>query len=439
MIAAMKRNEFKISSDNIKNPSNLPLRDRGIYPWVLVGLLWVVALLNYMDRQMLSTMKPSMQMDIAELQSATNFGYLMAIFLWIYGFMSPVSGIIADKFNRKWLIVGSLFVWSGVTFLMGYATTFNQLYWLRAIMGVSEALYIPAGLSLIADFHSSKTRSLAIGIHMTGLYMGQALGGFGATIAAEFSWQQAFHSFGIIGIVYSAVLIFFLREKKGGLTAVEETDTIQLKSRPSVFKGLGLLITNISFWIILFYFAIPSLPGWAVKNWLPTLFAQNLNIDMAKAGPISTITIAASSFLGVIFGGILSDRWVQKNIKGRIYTSAIGLGLTIPSLILIGFGHSLFNVIGAAFCFGFGFGMFDANNMPILCQFVSSRYRATAYGLMNMTGVFFGAFITDWLGKSTDAGNLGKDFAMLSGIVLAALVIQLYFLRPKVNDFVDAK
>ena len=148
------------------------------YPWVLVGLLWVVALLNYMDRQMLSTMKPAMQMDIAELQSAANFGYLMAIFLWIYGFMSPVSGIIADKYNRKWIIVGSLFVWSGVTFAMGYATSFNQLYWLRAIMGVSEALYIPAGLSLIADFHSSKTRSLAIGIHMTGLYMGQAIGGF---------------------------------------------------------------------------------------------------------------------------------------------------------------------------------------------------------------------------------------------------------------------
>ena len=150
------------------------------YPWILVGLLWVVALLNYMDRQILATMRPAMQMDISELQSATSFGYLMAIFLWIYGFMSPVSGIIADKFSRKWLIIGSLFVWSGVTFAMGYATTFNQLYVLRAIMGVSEALYIPAGLSLIADFHSTKTRSLAIGIHMTGLYMGQALGGFGA-------------------------------------------------------------------------------------------------------------------------------------------------------------------------------------------------------------------------------------------------------------------
>jgi MFS family permease len=141
----------------------------------------------------------------------------------------------------------------------------------------------------------------------------------------------------------------------------------------------------------------------------------------------------------VIFGGILSDRWVQKNIRGRIYTSAIGLALTIPALLLIGYGHSLFHVIGAAFCFGFGFGMFDANNMPILCQFVSSKYRATAYGLMNMVGVFAGAFITDLLGKSTDEGNLGESFAMLAGIVAIALIVQVSFLRPKTNDFVDAQ
>jgi MFS family permease len=419
---------------NRSHPGNISrplLKDGARYPWIVVALLWFVALLNYMDRQMLSTMKPSMQVDIAELQSATNFGYLMGIFLWVYGFMSPFSGIIADRFNRKWIITGSLFVWSGVTFLMGYAETFDQLYWLRAIMGVSEALYIPAGLSLIADYHSDKTRSLAIGIHMTGLYMGQALGGFGATIADQFSWQQAFLSFGMIGMVYSLVLIFFLREKK--TPEISKTEPL-IKNSNAVFKGLGILFTNISFWIILFYFAIPSLPGWGVKNWLPTLFATNLNIEMSQAGPLSTITIAASSFLGVIFGGILSDRWVQKNIRGRIYTSAIGLGLTIPALLLIGFGDSLFHIVGSAFCFGFGFGMFDANNMPILCQVVSAKYRATAYGIMNMAGVFAGAFITDLLGRSTDAGNLGKSFSMMSGIVLIALVIQLYFLRPKASD-----
>ncbi|MVM40364.1 MFS transporter [Spirosoma sp. HMF3257] len=408
---------------------------RKTYPWVVVGLLWVVAMLNYMDRQMLATMRPSMQLDISELQSATNFGRLMAIFLWIYGFMSPVSGIFADRFNRKWLIVGSLFVWSGVTFSMGYATTFDQLYWLRAIMGISEALYIPAGLALIADYHSAKTRSLAVGIHMTGLYMGQALGGFGATVAESYSWPTAFHWFGIAGLVYAVVLSFFLREiNRDSLTMNHSDDQLKTKGIP-LTRGLGLLLANTSFWVILFYYAIPSLPGWATKNWLPTLFATNLNIDMATAGPLSTITIAASSFLGVLFGGILSDRWVQTNIRGRIYTSAIGLSLTIPSLLLIGFGSSLLHVVGAALCFGFGYGMFDANNMPILCQFVSSRNRATAYGIMNMTGVFAGALITNWLGKSTDSGQLGSDFAMLSGIVLVALLVQLYFLKPTVTDF----
>ena len=404
------------------------------YPWVVVALLWVVALLNYMDRQMLSTMKPSMQIDIPELQTATNFGYLMAIFLWIYGLMSPISGIIADKVSRKWLIVLSLFVWSGVTFTMGYAHTYNQLYWLRAIMGVSEAVYIPAGLSMIADFHGSKTRSLAVGIHMTGLYIGQALGGFGATIASAYSWQTTFHTFGFIGIAYSLVLILFLKDPVAKRSA---DDAMKEKNFSSIFNGVGLLFSSFPFWVILFYFAIPSLPGWATKNWLPTLFADNLNIDMSSAGPLSTITIAASSFLGVIFGGVLSDKWVQHNIRGRLYTSAIGLTLMVPSLLFIGFGHHLFFVISAAFCFGFGYGMFDANNMPILCQFVPVQYRATAYGLMNMTGVFAGAFITNVLGKSTDAGNLGKSFAMLSLIIIVAVIIQLYFLRPKANKYAD--
>ena len=182
------------------------------YPWVVVALLWGVALLNYMDRQMLSTMKESMQLDISELQTAENFGRLMAVFLWIYGLMSPFAGAIADRVNRKWLIVISLFVWSAVTYGMGYANTFTEIYWLRALMGVSEALYIPAGLSLIADWHSDKTRSLAVGIHMTGLYTGQAIGGFGATVAASYTWHTAFHWFGLIGIAYAHLLVLCLRE-----------------------------------------------------------------------------------------------------------------------------------------------------------------------------------------------------------------------------------
>ena len=407
------------------------MKNKKFYPWLVVALLWVVALLNYMDRQMLSTMQDAMKLDIVELQKAEAFGALMAVFLWIYGLVSPFAGVVADRVSRKKLVVGSLFVWSAVTYLMGYASDFTQLYWLRALMGVSEALYIPSALSLIADWHEGKSRSLAIGIHMTGLYVGQAVGGFGATIAATFSWHSTFYWFGIIGIAYSVVLALLLHDKPKAAAAVAASpDPATLMKKESLWRGLSVVLSTWAFWVILIYFAVPSLPGWATKNWLPTLFEKNLGLDMALAGPMSTITIAASSFVGVLLGGVLSDKWVLRNIRGRIYTSAIGLGMTIPALILLGFGHSVVAVVGAGMLFGIGFGMFDANNMPILCQIISAKYRATAYGIMNMVGVFAGAVVTHLLGKWTDGGNLGMGFAVLGGIVIVALVLQLVCLRP---------
>lgn len=432
------------------------MKEKKYYPWVVVGLLWFVALLNYLDRQMLSTMQSSMQMDIKELAIAENFGRIMGVFLLIYGLMSPVAGMIADRINRKWLIVGSLFVWSAVTYGMGYAQTFHQVYWLRALMGVSEALYLPTGLAMIADFHSSKSRSLAIGIHMSGLYTGQALGGFGATIAANYSWHTVFHWFGIVGIIYALLLIFLLHDKEGHAgtkkalqqranhacdrddksagteTVLQQPATaVPSATRPSLFRSLGIILGTVSFWVMLFYFMAPSFPGWATKNWLPTLFAGNLGIEMAKAGPMATISIAIASFIGVLIGGPMSDRWVQKNIRGRIFTSTIGLALTIPSLILMGIGHTYAALIGATLLFGVGYGMFDTNNMPILCQIIPEKQRATAYGIMNMMGVFAGYAVTRLLGSSTDAGNLGSDFSRLAIVVIVAVVLMLAFLKPR--------
>ena len=404
------------------------MKNSKIYPWIVVALLWVVALLNYLDRQMLSTMQESMKMDIKELAVGENFGRLMGVFLLIYGLMSPVAGIIADRVNRKWMIVGSLFVWSAVTYGMGYATTFNQVYWLRALMGLSEALYLATALSMIADYHTSKTRSLAIGIHMSGLYAGQALGGFGATIASNYTWHTVFHWFGMVGIVYAFFLVFTLFDIERKPQATTQTTPAP---KNSLLSSLALVFGTFSFWILLFYFMASSFPGWGTKNWLPTLFATNLNVPMATAGPIATISIAISSFLGVLIGGTLSDRWVQTNIKARIYTRTSGLGLTIPALILIGFGESYVAMIGATLLFGIGYGMFDTNNMPILCQIIPQQQRATAYGIMNMGGVFSGYAVTLMLGTSTDAGNLGADFSKLSVIILIAIVLMLVFLKPK--------
>lgn len=403
-----------------------------IYPWIVVALLWVVALLNYMDRQMLSTMREYIAMDIAELQSAEAFGVLMGIFLWIYAVVSPFAGTVADRLSRKWLIVGSLAVWSAVTLLMGYCTTFTQLKWLRGFMGISEALYIPSSLSLIADYHSGKSRSLAVGIHMTGLYLGQALGGFGANFAKALSWQQTFHWFGIIGIVYAVILIFCLKEARPAAAPVK-TDS-KPAAKESIWKSFGLIFSNIAFWAILFFFASSSMPGWATKNWLPTLFQGSLDIPMEKAGPIATITIAFASFIGVLIGGPLSDKWVKKNLKGRIYTSAIGLGMMIPALVLIGLGHGIVAAVAAGLIFGIGYGMFDTNNMPILCQFVPGRLRATAYGFMNTVGVAMGAVCTQVLGRMQDGGHLGAAFAVLGIVTALALLVQLTVLKPTTDD-----
>lgn len=411
----------------------MKLQQMKIYPWVVVGLLWIVALLNYLDRQMLSTMQGSIAIDIPALHNAEAFGALMAIFLWVYGVASPFSGAVADRISRKWLIVGSLGVWSAVTYAMGLCDNLNQLMVLRGIMGISEALYIPSALSLIADYFSGKGRSLAIGLHMTGLYCGQALGGFGSMVASTWSWQATFQWFGIIGVVYAALLIVLLHEKPREVNIPVAATAPKVKSE-GVVQSLVAVFSTMAFWVILFFFATSSIPGWATKNWLPTLFHENLGIGMDWAGPMATLTIAVSSFIGVMIGGPLSDRWVRRNVRGRIFTSAIGLSMMIPALVLIGLADNAFLSILAGLCFGVGYGMFDANNMPILCQFVSSRRRAMAYGFMNSVGVMMGAVTTQLLGRLSDSVGLGLCFAMMGGILLVALALQLLVLRPKYDD-----
>ena len=411
------------------------------YPWVVVGLLWVVALLNYMDRQMLSTMKEAMSHSIPELEKAETFGNLMAAFMWIYGLMSPFAGAIADRMNRKWLIVASLFVWSSVTLLMGFTHDFSTLYILRMVMGLSEAMYIPAALALIADFHTGKSRSLAIGVHMTGLYVGQALGGFGAMLSHHLSWENTFIYFGLFGALYALVLATFLHETDAQLERIKngaKTNESQSNGLNNVVQSFGKILSSVPFWGMLIFFTATSLPGWATKNWLPTLFEQNLHLNMQVAGPISTATIALSSFIGVFVGGAISDRWVRTNVKGRVYTSAMGLGMMAPALAFLGFGSSYWSVIGGGFLFGFGLGFFDTNNMPILCLFFSSRYRSTAYGVMNMSGVIAGGYITKMLGKSTDAGNLGRDFGIMAVVILVVVFIQILILKPKTDNMVES-
>jgi MFS family permease len=138
--------------------------------------------------------------------------------------------------------------------------------------------------------------------------------------------------------------------------------------------------------------------------------------------------MAFSSLVGVLAGGYLSDRWIQTHIRGRIFVSTIGLGLTIPALFLLGFGTEVWHLVGAAICFGLGYGMFDANNMPILCQIVSEKQRYCLRTYEYVWGIA-GALII--LGKSTDQGNLGyfSEFGRLSFYRLRDF---LALIKPKI-------
>ena len=402
--------------------------------WSVVGLLFPVAMLNYLDRQMLATMGLSISADFAELQGASgaeNFGRLMSIFLWIYAFCSPLSGLIADRVNRKWLIVFSLGVWSAVTLAMGQVHDYQTLYWLRAVMGMSEAFYIPAGLSLIADYHRGATRSLAIGIHMSAIYLGQALGGVGGWIAQDISWRVAFGSCGIIGVGYAIVLAFFLQEKSNRHEVAVSPDHGGSILPVKTFSGVHWL----GFILLLLCFCLPSLPGWAIKNWLPTMLQDRFLLDQKSSGLYATLTTASSGFLGVLLGGKVSDMLAKRHVRGRTWTSAAGLLLTVPALAGIGFAPTLPLVVVCAAFYGLGFGMFDANNMPILCQLAPSRFRATGYGLMNFFGIAAGAFLTPLLGRLKDHGvPLATGFAFCAIPAVLAVVLML-LLRPASRDY----
>src|SRR5450631_2652036 len=182
--------------------------------WLVVVLLMPVALLNYLDRQMLATMQSSVMLSIPSIGSEENWGIMLGQFKWVYAFLSPIGGYVADRFSRRFTICGSLFVWSAVTWWTGHVTTYNELLWTRSLMGISEAFYIPAALALITDYHTGSTRSRAVGLHQIAIYFGVIVGGFGGYAAADpnVGWRFAFTACGVFGMLYAVPLVVLLRD-----------------------------------------------------------------------------------------------------------------------------------------------------------------------------------------------------------------------------------
>jgi MFS family permease len=391
----------------------------------VVALLWPVAMLNYLDRQMVSTVRMSIRADIPGIASDQDFGTLMAVFMWVYAFLSPIGGFVADKFNRRWMVIGSLAVWSAATWATGHAATYSQMLCFRAFMGVSEAFYIPAALALIADFHTGGTRGRAVGIHQSGIYAGLALGGIGGYIAQTSSWRNCFTWFGVAGVIYSVVLMVALRD------AGKAPGEVAPKKNVTVGETLRALWSQPAFWILVIYFTLPAIAGWVTKNWLPTYLADTFQLKEGPAGMSATGYIQVASFVGVLLGGVVADWWMRSTPRGRIYASAAGVFLMVPALLGLGWAWSLDAAIGFMVLFGLGWGFFDCNNMPILCQITRSEYRATGYGFMNFVSISVGAGATVLLGWMRDH-NIKFSVAFAASAAVALLSAGLILLvKPR--------
>lgn len=392
--------------------------------WLVVALLFPVALLNYLDRQMLATMKSSMVADIPSIANKADWGLVLGWFKWTYAFLSPFAGFLSDRFSRKHVIAASLFVWSAVTWFTGHVQTFDQLIWARALMGISEAFYIPTALALITEFHTGHTRSRAIGVHQTGIYIGLILGGFAGYVAdsPNFGWRWAFDACGIIGILYSVPLLMFLKNPPR---------LVDQAPAPSPMKAIGELLGNRNFILLVFYFTLPAIAGWVVKDWMPDILKERFHIGQGHAGVTAVLYVQIASLVGALAGGYLADRWMQRTPRGRIFVSAIGMLLFLPALFSVGHASFLGMAIAGLIIFGLGWGFFDCNNMPILSQIARPQLLATGYGIMNLVSISCGGF-GDWgFGFLRDRHvPLDVIFGAFAGVALLSVVLVL-FIRPR--------
>ena len=401
----------------------------GAFIWLIVILLLPVAVLNYLDRQMMAAMKSSIMQDVPSIAIEANWGLLLASFKWVYAGLSPFGGYVADRFSRRWIIGLSLLVWSAVTWLTGHVTTYEQLLVSRALMGISEACYIPAALALIADFHSTRTRSRAVGMHQMAIYIGMILGGFSgfAADAPNVGWRMAFTIAGVVGVVYAFPLMMLLRDAPRGVTM----DGQVVQHRPSPLQALQELLGNPSFLLLVAYFTLPAIAGWVVKDWMPAILKDRFALGQGVAGVSATLYVNLAALTGAICGGWLADLWMRRTMRGRINVSALGMLLIVPALLGIGYAGSLAAAVGFLIVFGLGWGFFDCNNMPILSQIAKPQLRATGYGIMNFVSISCGGF-ADWIYGWCRDNQLGDN--VFFGVVAMATLLSaglVLLIRPK--------
>ena len=431
----------------LKKPAispNAPVTTPGKWAWIAVAVLWVVVMLNYFDRQLLAVLNKSMTEGAGCIEmTQAQFGIVTSAFLIVYAALSPVGGYLADRFSRSFIIMCSLVVWSIVTWMTGKSESYEELVFWRAMMGVSEAFYIPAALALITDYHRGSTRSLATGLHMSGIYAGQVMAGYGAMMAGDpcqMGWRLTFEVFGFIGGAYGLIGLFFLRDPKAEEAPATETGT-EASSAPAAPQfTLGQMLKSIftgrGMYLLLLMISFAGFANWFLLGWYPRLLQDMFEISEADAGPAATQWINIAKYISVLACAVIADRWYLRNKNARAYVPGIAFCIAGPCVLLammFGAQVGLVAVLALVSMQGVAQGAMDATLMPVLRSTIDERFAATGYGLLNLTSVGAGALVS-WLGGMLkDAGTPLSSVLSLAGILMMLCGIILFLLPKKDN------
>ncbi|HVX36876.1 MAG TPA: MFS transporter [Hyphomicrobium sp.] len=398
--------------------------------WAIVGLLWVVATLNYLDRQLVVTMPGPIKGDLQI--GDERFGLLSSVFLWIYGVCSPIAGYVADRFGKRPVIIASLLIWSAATFITGVVTSFEGMLAARAMLGVSEAFYMPAAVALIVEYHRGSTRSRATGLHLSGVYAGSVVGGLGGAFAELFGWRTGFILMGGVGVAYALVLmIFFPRPSNNDAPAeIASAET----SAPRLSEAFRSLLTTRGFLFLLAMNLLNGAAYWPVRNWLPEFFRSELGVTQAWAGIYGPMAFNGAAFVGMLIASNVSDWWSRRNERARALVPAIGFMIAAPCLFMVGAAEYIPVILVCVLVAGMSQGFLDANLMPAACTVTSFRHRATAYGLLNFVGTTAGGVMTYVGGMLKDQQvPFGTTFQAASLLIFIAGLC-LFAVKPTRSD-----
>ena len=394
--------------------------------WMTVALLWVAGCLNYLDRTMITTMHGSIVTAFGLTEA--QFGLLTSGFLIVYAAVSPLGGFLADRFGRRRIILWSIFGWSTTTLLTAYATSFSGLLVLRALLGLSEACYLPAAMGLITDYHRGPTRSFATGLQMTGLVLGSTIGGLGGWLAEHHDWSFAYKVIGLPNVLYSLLLIFLLREAPAQASGAGA----QVDSAPRVKFGDALLslALNRSYVLVICCWCLQGAVSWVIIGWMPTQMHEQFHLSQGAAGFSALGYVYAMQFAGLITGGLWSDRWSLTYERSRLIIPVIGLALAAPVFWLAGHSALISFTIFGLLSWGLAAGFLGANMMPIICMVAKTEYRATGLGVMNCFTAIFGALSIYGVGLLRDSRvDVSQMLAFAAvGVILCAAFLLL--VRP---------